>query len=164
MGYAPSGRPSRRRPPTHGRTAMPWRQHVLVIANQTVDSAELRAELRSRSRRAPTTFTLLVPARGSSDAEERLSRAVAELRSEGLDVLGRLAEPDPFLAVADAWDPKQFDEILVSTLPTATSRWLGAGLPNRIERHTGALVSVVSARGRPATPRPAARHPSPARS
>jgi len=71
------------------------------------------------------------------------------LRADGLEVQGRLANPDPFLAVDEASDRTCYDEILISTLPTSTSRWLSIGLPLRIERDTGSLVTVVS--GRPQT-------------
>jgi hypothetical protein len=53
---------------------------------------------------------------------------------------------DPFTAVVEIWNPARFDEIVVSTLPASTSRWMQAGLPGRIERHTGALVRHVEAR------------------
>ena len=53
---------------------------------------------------------------------------------------------DPFTAVVEVWNPAKFDEIVVSTLPASTSRWMHAGLPRRIERHTGALVRHVETR------------------
>jgi hypothetical protein len=129
---------------------MEWKRNVLVVANRTIGSTELRDELRVRCQQRPTTITLLLPDRHTAEAEERLQRALAELREDGVEVEGRLANPDPFLAVHEAWDPAVYDEILISTLPTARSRWLEAGLPRRIERHTGALVSVVSGRQRTA--------------
>ena len=127
---------------------MGWKRNVLVVANQTIDSEELRDELRVRCGQMPTTITLLLPHRPTAEAEERLRRALTELREDGVEVEGRLANPDPFLAVHEAWDPALYDEILISTLPTARSRWLEAALPRRIERHTGALVSIVSGRPR----------------
>jgi hypothetical protein len=48
--------------------------------------------------------------------------------------------------VLDVWSPAEFDEIIVSTLPASTSRWMRADLMQRIERHTGALVRHVEAR------------------
>jgi hypothetical protein len=39
------------------------------------------------------------------------------------------------------WDPKRYDEIIVSTLPMRFSKWLHAGLPERIEKCTGAPVT-----------------------
>ena len=127
---------------------MSWKRNVLVVANRTIGSAELRDELRVRCRQLPTTITLLLSDRHTGEAEERLRRALTELREDGVEVEGRLANPDPFLAVHEAWDPAVYDEILISTLPTARSRWLEAGLPRRVERHAGALVSVVSGRPR----------------
>jgi hypothetical protein len=123
---------------------MAWKRNVLVVANRTIGSAELRNELRARCEQGPTSITLLLTDRHTGEAEDRLRRALTELREEGVEVEGRLANPDPFLAVHEAWDPAIYDEVLISTLPAATSRWLEAGLPRRIERHTGALVSVVS--------------------
>jgi hypothetical protein len=127
---------------------MGWKRNVLVVANRTIDSEELRDALRVRCRQIPTKITLLLPDRPTAEAEERLRRALAEMRGDGIEVEGRLANPDPFLAVHEAWDPAVYDEILISTLPTARSRWLEAALPRRIERHTGALVSIVSGRPR----------------
>jgi hypothetical protein len=129
---------------------MSWTRNVLVVANQTVGSGELRGELRDRCQQRPTAVTLLLPHRRTGEAEERLRRALAELREDGLNVEGRLANPDPFLAVHEAWDPALYDEILISTLPSGGSRWLSVDLPRRIERHTGALVSIVSGRQRTA--------------
>jgi len=129
---------------------MSWTRNLLVVANQTVGSEELRGELRDRCQRRTTAVTLLLPHRRTAEAEERLRRALAELREDGLDVEGRLANPDPFLAVHETWDPALYDEILISTLGSARSRWLSADLPRRIERHTGALVSIVSGRQRTA--------------
>ena len=128
---------------------MPFKQRVLVIANQTVGSAELRSELRDRCRRRPTAVMLLLPHRRTAEAEDRLVRALAELREDGVEAAGRLANADPFLAAYEEWDPASYDEILISTLPTSKSRWLSSDLPRRIERHTGALVKIVSGRPQP---------------
>ncbi len=38
------------------------KQRILVVANRTADSPELIAALRRQSERAPSSFTLLVPA------------------------------------------------------------------------------------------------------
>lgn len=67
------------------------------------------------------------------------------MRASGLDVDGRIGDSDPISAVDDAWDPGEFDEIIVSTLPAQTSNWLALGLPQRVARLTDAMVTHVEA-------------------
>jgi hypothetical protein len=75
--------------------------------------------------------------------EQRLDRAVQGLREVGVPVEGVVGDPDPMLAVQDAWDPRRYDEVIVATLPTGVSRWMAADLPHRVERFTGARVTHV---------------------
>ena len=65
------------------------------------------------------------------------------LRDTGLEVDGTVEAPDPVVAVTDVWDPKLYDEIIISTLPMRFSKWMHAGLPERVERLTGAPVTHV---------------------
>jgi hypothetical protein len=65
------------------------------------------------------------------------------LREAGLEADGTVGAPDPIVAVSDAWDPKSYDEIVVSTLPMRVSKWLHAGLPERIGKLTGAPVTHI---------------------
>ena len=51
-------------------------------------------------------------------------------------------------AVTDVWDPKEYDEIVVSTLPGAASKWLQFDVPHRIARVTGVPVRHVLASDR----------------
>jgi hypothetical protein len=128
---------------------MPWKQRLLVVANVTLGSEELLSMLRARAERAPTAVHLVVPATplggGRESAAQRLQDALGQLRRAGLEADGALGHGDPFLAVMDAWDPRRYDEIIVFTLPIGVSKWLHAGLPERIERVTGALVTHVVA-------------------
>lgn len=41
---------------------MPWKRHVLVVANVTLTSAELLHALKERATRGSVAFTLIVPA------------------------------------------------------------------------------------------------------
>jgi hypothetical protein len=43
----------------------------------------------------------------------------------------------------ELWDPMRFDEVVVSTLPVGSSRWLGLDLPHRLEKLTSAPVTHV---------------------
>jgi hypothetical protein len=124
---------------------MAWEFHVLVVANVTATSDELIAALRERSGRSACSFTLLMPREGPS-ARERLDAALAAWRDAGLEhVDGSVGDPDPVVAAMEAWDPMQFDEIVVSTLPTGSSRWLGLDLPRRLGKLTSVpVLHVVS--------------------
>jgi hypothetical protein len=124
---------------------MAWKKSVLLVANQTATSPHLRAELRARHERGPTSFTLLMPTGRRPGGQEQLVQAIAELRGDGLEVSGCLGDADPFYAIHEIWNPARYDEILISTLPSGSSRWLRSDLPRRVERLTGALVSHVNA-------------------
>ena len=122
---------------------MTWEFSVLVVANVTAGSDELLGALRERATQGACRFTLLVPAHGEG-ARERLDTALDGMRAAELEnVSGALGDPDPIVAVMEAWDPMKFDEILVSTLPTGSSRWLEANLPRRLEKLTSAPVRHV---------------------
>jgi hypothetical protein len=140
---------------------IPWTQQILVVANETAGSEELLRALVGRSERARIAVHLIVPAAplggGRESATATCEVAVAQFRDAGLEADGLVGHVDPFLAVMDFWDPRRHDEILVSTLPIGVSKWLSAGLPQRIERATGAVVTHVVSQpaGRVATTRPA---------
>jgi hypothetical protein len=134
------------------------RVDVLVVANRTAGSPELVEALKERAGRGPVKFHLLVPSTphgvawaadmhsGGGEAENDLQAAVERLRAEGLEVDdGKVGDPDPVAAVEDAVNFKEFDEIIVSTLPKHLSKWLKVDLPHRVERATGKPVTHVTA-------------------
>lgn len=134
---------------------MTWKRNVLVVANVTAASDELLAALKARAEKEPASFTLVVPATpfggGRQAAEAKVKEAVAQLKAAGLEATGSIGDGDPIIAVTEMWDPKQFDEIIVSTLPMRFSKWLHAGLPERISKLTGApCTHIVSEPPKPA--------------
>jgi hypothetical protein len=138
---------------------MAWEFSLLVVANVTAESDELIDCLRDRAGQGACRFTLVMPATGP-DARERLDAALDRMRKAGLDnVDGKVGNPDPVVAVMDVWDPMRFDEVIVSTLPTGSSRWLGLDLPHRLEKLTSVpvrhLVSRPPREEVPAGPPPA---------
>jgi hypothetical protein len=127
---------------------MAWEFHVLVVANVTATSEELLTALKERAAQGACRFTLVMP-RSAGDSANRLDEALEAMRAAGLDrVDGRLADPDPMVAAMEAWDPMKFDEVVVSTLPTGASRWLGLDLPRRLQKLTGVPVHHVVAEPR----------------
>jgi hypothetical protein len=134
---------------------MAYKTRVLVVANRTADSEGLAHALSERPDAADAAFTLLVPAtgrgpdrpRGLVIARSQLKAGLARLRDAGLDVTGTVGDPDPIVAVAEAWKPGDFDEVIVSTLEGEASRWLEFDLPHRIGKLTDCPVQhVVPAR------------------
>jgi hypothetical protein len=128
---------------------MVFKSQVLVVANVTATSRELLDVLSDRATRSSAAFTLLMPAMPGRDTGAgemaRFDEVITRLRGCGLEVDGSIAHGDPFVAVAEAWDPRRYDEIILSTLPASVSKWLRADLQRRIEKHTGALVTHVVA-------------------
>src|SRR3984885_7407565 len=128
---------------------MAWKRSFLVVANVTATSEELIAVLRERAEGEPTSFTVIIPATpfggGRAAALQKLEEALEQLRAAGLEAEGHVGNADPILAVTDVWDPKRYDEIIVSTLPMRFSKWLHAGLPERIRRRTATPVTHVAA-------------------
>ena len=142
---------------------MAWKASVLVIANVTAASDELLEALRSRAAAGDADFTLMIPPSGvgreaREAAEASLEQALARMREAGLEVSGSVGDTDPVVAVHEAWDPARYDEIVVATLPTGTSKWLQVDLPHRVERITDAPVTHVVAKP-PAKPHDVAPPP-----
>jgi hypothetical protein len=122
---------------------------VLVVAHRTAATPRLLDEVRTRARRSPCSFTLLVP-RPYWDPETEEAATTLELALPLLDeaagghVEGAIGDSDPFAAVEQAVEPGAFDEIIISTLPARVSRWLRRDLPHRVEA-LGLPVTVVTA-------------------
>ena len=94
--------------------------------------------------------------------QPQLDEALDRWRDAGLKAEGVIGDADPVQAVAEVCQPGRFDEVIVSTLPGQTSRWLRWDVPYRIGAMTDlpvthvVAVSMVQARRTAATP--PARH------
>ena len=147
----------------------------LVVANQTLDSDELMGLIRERMAAGPAEFWLVVPATPVRDlvtsavlppmpvmggiptilappeearrlAQAKLGAALKKFSSVGAAVGGEVCDPDPMHAVEAAVTSREFDEIIVSTLPARLSRWLHQDLPGRLGRKFHLPVTHVAAR------------------
>jgi hypothetical protein len=146
-------------------------RRYLVIANQTLAEAELSEAIRQRMEAGPSSFYVLVPdtdhgelagrifkgapvapAAGDATADRlhtehaqhRLGQLLDDLRVLGADADGDLGDADPIKAVDRLLEDRQFDEIVLSTLPQPISRWLGMDLPHRLQRHSGLPVTTIT--------------------
>jgi GABA permease len=144
----------------------------LIVANQTLDSDELLALVRERTADGPAEFWLVVPATPVKDlasnampipmpvmggvstlpgppaearrlAQINLDAALNKLTAAGGTVYGTVADADPMTAVGDAVSSREFDEIIVFTLPPRLSRWLHQDLPTRLQHQFHLPVTDV---------------------
>src|SRR3954468_487333 len=125
--------------------------HVIVLANRTAAAPELISALLERSERGPIAATLVMPASGPgaaarAAASERLESALAAWREAGIERCdGVVCDPAPLEALSEVWDPMRHDEVIVSTLPGQSSKWIRGDLPHAVARYTGVSVLHVVA-------------------
>lgn len=137
-------------------------RRYLIVANQTLGGPHLIRKLREALVEGPCTFYFLVPATPPQDhatwtegeagalARERLDAALTRAREIGVEVDGGVGDPDPIQAIADVMATRDFDQIIVSTLPPGISRWLKLDLPHRVDRRFDLPVTHVIGEPEPA--------------
>jgi hypothetical protein len=125
-------------------------ENVLVVANETVLGEPLLNRIRERARENPRAAFLIVCPQSDPEqaehpeAEQRLRRALAQLRSDGIEAHGQIAHPDPFTAAMHAVRDERVDSILVSTFPEQRgSSWLRRDLVGRLESEAKVPVEHV---------------------
>jgi GABA permease len=145
---------------------------VLIVGNASLRSERLQQHLADRAQRGNTSFKLVVPAVATSDAVQhkvsfasvggpahpreetlsggmlarhRMDEALTRLRAAGLQIDGVVGDSDPMRAAAEALAGFNADEIILSTLPRDSSRWLASDLPTEMRRRFGIPVTVVPA-------------------
>jgi hypothetical protein len=130
-------------------------KHILVVANQTIGGAKLLDLVRERAKAPDTSFTLVVPmTRPRSgyviyddavrdSAQVRLDLTLSYLRGVDVVASGELGDEDPYTATLDAIDEYHPDEVIISTLPSASSGWLRRDLIERIQDQTGVPVTHI---------------------
>jgi hypothetical protein len=129
--------------------------HILVVANQTIGGAKLLGLVQERAQQPDTSFTLVVPMTKPrsgyviydeavrDSAQVRLDLTLSYLRGEDVVASGELGDEDPFTATLDAIHEYSPDEVIISTLPLASSGWLRRDLIERIQDVAGTPVTHV---------------------
>jgi nucleotide-binding universal stress UspA family protein len=146
-------------------------RRYLIVANQTLGGDDLLQAVRTRLDAGPAEFWVLVPAtpldhvppsiipmpvmgraptlpaspeEGRRVAAEKLQAELQRLRAVGATVDGEVGAADPLDAVGHTLADRQFDEVIVLTLPTHLSRWLHQDLPRRLEHRFHVPVTHVA--------------------
>ena len=129
----------------------------LIVANRTLASPTLAAEVARRIAAGEATFHVVVPRtpiphgltwdedEAESAAQTRLDDVLDRLRGMGVAATGEVGSKDPVDAVHDALRTHEVDEIILSTLPVRVSRWLGQDVPSKLRRSVAVPVEVVIA-------------------
>ena len=148
-------------------------RRYLIVANQTLGAKDLTHFVSTRAAESKASeFFIVVPATPALEmvhgaegvsavgggtvlpaspehaqelAQERLATALVQLRGVGATVDGQVGHRDPVHAVEAVLKEKQFDEIVVSTLPKRLSKWLHQDLPRRLEHKTHLPVTHIGA-------------------
>ena len=115
------------------------------MANRTAATPRLMRAIDGRAAAGPCHFTLLIPDAGDRKAADwKLEIALPLIRqaAHSCPVDSLVGGPDPFEAVQSAVRDGNFDEIIVSTLPRRTSKWLRRDLIRRV-RSLGLPVTAI---------------------
>ena len=83
-------------------------------------------------------------ARDREEAEQRLAGFTDRLAALGANFTSEVGVADPALAIAQVMERASFDDIVISTLPSAVSRWLRVDLPSRVRRRYTVPVIVFT--------------------
>jgi hypothetical protein len=121
---------------------------TLVLANLTAASPELIQHLAALAEQGPRRFIAVVPLEspdGSATkaAQERLTKLIESLRSQGIVAAGMIGDPDPYIAALNALQFFQISEVVISTLPGDTSKWVADKLVERVSSAANVPVEHI---------------------
>jgi len=123
---------------------------TLVVANLTATSPELTRRLRQLGEEEPRRYIVVVP-QDSTDgsaaaaARERLTTLLESLQADGFVAAGMIGDPDPYTAAMNAVQFFNISEIVISTLPEDSSRWVCDKLVDRVQTAANKPVEHVEA-------------------
>jgi hypothetical protein len=124
---------------------------TLVVANLTVAAPELVERLKALAAEGPRRFIVIVPQSSVHgfavrEARERLQTLLRSLDDAEVVAAGMIGDPDPYTAVMNAVQYFHISEIVISTLPEDTSKWVADKLVDRVRGATNVPVEHIESR------------------
>lgn len=132
-------------------------RRYLVVANLTVTERHLLDKVRECMAAGECTFHIVVPAsrphdgsatwtesEASARARSRLEAGLAAFGEIGAQATGEVGDASPVTAVGDVLLHADFDEIILSTLPSGPSRWLKQDAVSRMRKRFDIPVTHVA--------------------
>ncbi len=133
---------------------------VLIVANKTAATPALVEAVRERAAAGPASFMLLVPnpdhlafdrhGRDIHLGEQVLALALPLLeQAAGTEVTGRVSNsPNAYDDIVEELEAREYDEVILSTLPSHVSHWLHVDLPYRVAQLGYPVTTVLAAHQR----------------
>jgi hypothetical protein len=124
---------------------------TLVLANETAASPELRERLFALAEEGPHRFIVVIP-QDSRDgnavkaANQRLKGLLESLAEQELVAAGNIGDPDPYTAAMNALQFFRISQVVVSTLPHDTSKWVADKLVERLRSSANVPVEHIESR------------------
>ncbi|MCP3912589.1 MAG: chloride channel protein [Actinomycetia bacterium] len=132
--------------PVLHRTGIVGRRY-LVVANQTLGGVALMAAVEERvAGPGGSQFHVVVPLASGGElkeARDRLSDQLEQFDALDIKATGEIGDADPLKAIEAAVERLPTHEILLSTLPPGSSRWLSSDLPTRARRRLNITVTHI---------------------
>jgi hypothetical protein len=124
---------------------------ILVVANETIGGRSLIEKVQERAGQ-DVQYWVVVPrahveGHAVAEARERLAQLLKSLRDEGIVAAGMIGDPDPFTAIMNAVDYFFISEIVISTLPEASSKWVADKLVDRVRSASNKPVEHIESVG-----------------
>jgi hypothetical protein len=128
---------------------------ILVVANETLAGKPLIDAVMEKAGGGEARVVICVPRTRPKHgniiyddavhdaALVRIDLARGFLRQQGIEAVGDVGDPDPYTATMDAVADFHPDEIIISTLPVASSGWLRRDLVERITEATALPITHV---------------------
>jgi hypothetical protein len=121
---------------------------TLVVANLTVAAPELVERLKALADEGPRRFIVVVPqssvqGHAVREARDRLQTLLRSLDDADIVAAGMIGDPDPYTAVMNAVQYFHLSEIVISTLPEDTSKWVADKLVDRVRAATNLPVEHI---------------------